>query len=73
MNWFYRFTVEWYCEDERQTITDSGLVVGENYADAVKKIADYFGDDCICELKLFQVGDSENILLSEDVADAIKE
>lgn len=41
----YATKVVWYCEGEEGPITDHLIIAGENFADVMEQLEDYYGDD----------------------------
>ena len=41
-----------------------GIVYGDTYAEANKKVVYYYGEDNVLELKLFAIGEKEESVLS---------
>ena len=66
MDYFFKYNVDWYDEDERKTFNESGIVCRKTYADAVKRISDYYEDSCILSLNIEQFGENEDILTEND-------
>ena len=66
MDYFFKYNVDWYEEEERTTLSETGIVCKKTYADAVKRVTDYYGDECILKLNIEQIGEDEDILTEND-------
>ena len=66
MDYFFKYNVDWYEEEERTALSETGIVCKKTYADAVKRVTDYYGDDCILKLSIEQIGEDEDILTEND-------
>lgn len=49
----FAYEVNFWDDIHNVEAIDYGFVCGENYKEASKNLADYYGDDAIMELKLF--------------------
>ncbi len=49
---FFKFTINWVYEETEETV--NGIVPAESYADAMRKIANDYGEDNICKVILLE-------------------
>lgn len=72
----YICTVRYYdeLEDTHPVIEGYTLIMGENITDAMRHVADYYGEDNIAEVTLIPIGDGcDNVLeLSKEMYDKLK-
>lgn len=57
--WYYEYIVSVWYEDMPATEKKYGVVPAYNYAEAARKLADYYGEDHICDIKMSAVEDGE--------------
>ena len=57
----FQFYIVVYDEREHK---DDGVVAAENHQDAMRKIADWYGEECIVTVELFEL---EELTLLEDL------
>ena len=66
----HRFEVEYYDTDEEATFVDVGLVCADSWAEAVKKITDYYGEENLVSIDFYELDD---ILFTKDIVDILSE
>ena len=66
----HRFEVEYYDTDEEATFVDVGLVCEDSWAEAVKKITDYYGEENLVSIDFYELDD---ILFTKDIVDILSE
>jgi len=65
----FRYEVTYWDEDNFENNFEKGLVSAANYGDAANYIVDYYGQENIVDIKLYEL---ERILTDEDVEESIK-
>ena len=55
----YIFTATYFDEIDRIEKTASGLVFGSDMSEAIIQLANYYGDECLNEVKLSYLGEHE--------------
>ena len=66
---YYSFETSFYDKDDDQTVTETGIIAGENYSAAIADLIEYYGEEGLEELKVAPLSDCP-LLVSKD---AIKE
>ena len=68
----HRFEVEYYDTDEgiEATFVDVGLVCANSWAEAVKKITDYYGEENLVNINFYELDD---ILFTKDIVDVLSD
>ena len=66
----YRYEVNYWDEDAKEPEFEKGFVSAANYGDAANYIVDFYGEENIVDIKLYEL---ERILTDEEVADSIGE
>lgn len=68
----YIFQIEFFPDDEKiKTRKESGLVYADTYAEAVEKIAEYYGEEAIVAICSVIALDEGLIVLPKSVCDKI--
>ena len=63
----YIFTVTSFDEIDRVEKTASGFTFGSDMSEALLQLADYYGDDCLKEVKLTYLGERRpNMIIIPD-------
>ena len=63
----YIFTATYFDEIDRLEKTASGFAFGSDMSEALIQLADYYGDDCLKEVKLTYLGERKpNMIIIPD-------
>ena len=66
----YRYEINYWNESTAEPEFEKGLVSAASYGDAANYLVDYYGEENIVDIKLYEL---ERILTDEDVKDSIEE
>ena len=72
LNTFYRFKVRYYDEINKEEKTEHGFVFGATYADCLKQLVDFYGEDQIFSMELKILNESV-LIVPEGIADYIED
>lgn len=67
----YLYRVRWYCGAENDWIWSEGIVAGKTMADALARIARYYGEDAIEDVHLAALESGEGILDFEEMKEVV--
>lgn len=69
-SWTYK--VEYLDKETDKEIESYGLVTGENFTDATRKICNAFGEDVIFTISLDWLGEGELIKISKETVETVR-
>ncbi len=65
MMWLYKYHIVFYDDIEYKMKSDCGIVAAETFAEAMTKIAGYFGENHIDEIEIKVIDNSQNGMMSK--------
>lgn len=69
-SWTYK--VRYLIKGSEEELESYGLVVGENFTDATRKICNAFGEDIIFTISLDWLDEGELIKISKETVEAVR-
>jgi hypothetical protein len=63
--YFYVYELTYYDEYEKKEEKKKGLTFGETYKDAIEKVADYYDDSSITDIKM-RITDNNTLVIEAD-------
>lgn len=69
----FQYKIKVYDADDDKTIKVMGIVIGNNFVQAMENLSDHYGDDLLEVVLLIPVGNDNCYELSEDGMSAIDE
>ena len=66
--WMYKYIVEAYIEDiDNKNFTESGIICATTYTDAMEKLATYYGEEAIVEVKCLMPFDEKDVITKSQI------
>lgn len=68
MNWVFQYAITWYDTEIDSSHFSEGLVLAENFVDAIERLEDYYGKEELISIEYLEALDMNEVMPRSDIA-----